>query len=244
MNFCEHHTRGRGRSPGDDHSVLILSFGVFPFSGGRSFETLTTSRKSNTVETFFPHLQALAARNSSSTSTVWKMLIYGLDRRTRAKEWQLGGCPFRLYMIVLENWLSSLVEAYRPRETRLAGCFIINFHGQPNFADLVASGSADQGRFPDIFRGLTIELTCSFYFEQECQEENFTGVSAPGAKADRTCHSASLRTPTLHFSGPKSTRTWWTPKVGHVRSLELIFPALLSIDSSVTNGLLYVLIFS
>ena len=118
----------------------------------------------------------------------WKCLsACGLVRRTRANEWlKLGSRPFRLYMILLENWLFSLAEAYRPRETK-AWRAAAPFHDQPNFADLVASKSADRECFPDIFRGLTI--SCSFFFAQELQEGNFTGANAPVAKPDRSCHT-------------------------------------------------------
>ena len=93
----------------------------------------------------------------------------------------------------LDESSAFLIEgAHCLRETSLAAG--APFHNEPNFADLVASGSADRGRFPGFFKGLTI--LCSFYFAQERQEENFTGVSEPEAKSDRSCQSTSYpRTP-------------------------------------------------
>ena len=173
-------------------------------------ETLTVLRNSNTVETLFistPFASSRCMRLELDLDGL-KMLIYAIVRRTKANEWQLGSRLFRLYMIVLENWLSSLVEAYRPRGTRLAGCCIIS--AKLRWPFLPPDPRID-GAFPTFSEILLSRVVSALHKNVKPENEILMDwVHQEPAKPHRSCQRS---VPTLRprmrsffFSGPKPTR--------------------------------------
>ena len=144
-------------------------------------ETLTMSRNSNAVETRLVStpfgsyrcirleldLNGLKMLVDSSTGSL-------VEPEQTSGSWTVvrSDCTW-LYLI------DSSPEAYRSRETRLAGRCIISAKLRWSCGLRIRGSRA----LSDIVRGLTI--TCSFYFAQERQEGYFTGVSLPGAKPDK-----------------------------------------------------------
>ena len=95
--FCKHHTGWSWLSSSDDPSPCVLIsvyyFEDFPICGGR-----------NSVEKHCWKLFSLLNRWTTRRRcariplSLSGLNFYGLVRRTRANEWQLGGCPFWLHV--------------------------------------------------------------------------------------------------------------------------------------------------
>ena len=200
---------------------VYLFFEVFPIYGGRNVNDIEELQRRLNPFSFNPiwKLSLHSTRARPRWFETARRLIDGLVSWTRANEWQLDSRSFRLYTMYLID-SSPWYEAHRPRAEA-------SF--QPNFADLVASGSRGSRALSDIFRGPTI--TCSFYFAKERQEGTLlerVRQEQNRIKLQEVSAHERPRTPKAqYFSGPKSTRLRVDPgpEVDHVRStLKWHFP--------------------
>ena len=187
---------------------VYLFFEVFPIFGGRT--TLMTSRNSNAVETRLvstPFGSYCCIRLELDVDGL-KMLVDSSTGSLVEPEWTSGSwtvvrsdCTW-LHLIDSSPWYRGIVPS--TGDTLIAGRCIISAKLRWPCGLRIRGSRA----LSDIFRGLII--TCSFYFAQEHQEGNFTGVSSPGAKPDKVaiCQRplhAHERRKLNFFSGLKST---------------------------------------
>ena len=126
-----------------------LFFEVFPIYGGRNVNDVEEFQRRWNPFSFYPIWKL--SLHSTRARPRWfenaRRLIDGLVSWTRAKEWQSQWTVVRsdctwLYLIDSFHWHGGIPST----GDTLSGA--LHHFMQPNFADLVASGSADRGCFP------------------------------------------------------------------------------------------------